>query len=919
MGNAVHAPGSRVVLTRDEKRVVKKFESKFTEAEMSQLARIFRQLAIRSPNATVDPEHFEEYVCFPGLHGEQVFRAFDSKKTGNLDFEEFVSGLARSARGTKAEKVKFLFEIYDLKGDGYVWKAELQKMVNQMPRETFKHVEADHTRGSRDHRFVAPNNSTGGTTASTAEADDDDDATVVVETDDRSLVEAKRDPHPVGVAAHRFLQRPTPSKPKPRFEHRASDSRLLETAHHHKEQQQQRRQTVASSLRSAHRWEACTNDDVADRAFETSDWNRDGRLSFEQFEHWIDTVPEVLQYVDATFEHAMATADRSAHGPPAPPHLDGRLRSEIVLPPLPTGTKDSAAPPVAVRPGRAVSTDAALSGALDASQYSATSSSGSSGAAAASKSSSSKIARGVSSAPSSALKLKSSKSSGDHEADDMDADAASRTSSDVRFEGQLSKVGALTHHLTSRYFVLVGNCLYYYLKKGDAKPKGLVFLGGCQVEPIKNSHIFPPYKHGFRVVHLDAERLGQRQHTLYAASADERDAWVRALVRAISSPRWSRKNGAFDVTEYYDLGEELGAGRFAVARRAVDRASGRKVAVKSIEKRASLYGADHHQPTPLGAAAAAPAAPPGEETKEGGGAAGQQNGGDDDEAGGQNAPPPPEPYDESRARDEREMFRREIAVMRLARHDSVLPLLAVFEDRTHVHLVTPLMDCDLASYLRKRQELGAPTDEKDARICLPVVLEAVAYLHHLGVAHRDLKPDNILMDDADDLSRLRLADFSISQILKPDETSSKVAGSVEYMAPEIFLKKGAGFPADVWAVGVIAILVLFYRQPFGWGDSKAETIGAILDNEIDPDLDWASCSPEAKDLFVNQMLVTDPKKRITAHDALESHAWSLRAQRGAPKRTAFERSNSEPTWLKAQLSTDASDPDHEPSEESSAA
>lgn len=219
------------------------------------------------------------------------------------------------------------------------------------------------------------------------------------------------------------------------------------------------------------------------------------------------------------------------------------------------------------------------------------------------------------------------------------------------------------------------------------------------------------------------------------------------------------------------------------------------------------------------------------------------------------------------AKSERAMFRREVSVMRLARHDGILRLLGLFEDRTHVHLVMPLMACDLATYLQRRHET-TPCDETDAKTALPRLLDAVSYLHHLGIAHRDLKPDNILLEDASDLSRLKLADFSISQILKPGETIAKAAGSLEYCAPEVFLRC-AGFPADVWALGVITILILFLRQPFG-GPTRKMTIANIVDRCILP-LPWDNYTSLVKDL-VSSMLTTDPKKRITADDALH-HPW----------------------------------------------
>ncbi|KAJ8604660.1 hypothetical protein CTAYLR_006520 [Chrysophaeum taylorii] len=661
--------------SREVSRIPARYRDRFSASEMALLHQIFQDLARRSPNKTVDPEHFGEYVCgFPGLHGEQVFTAFDTKQTGNLDFEEFVSGLARSARGTREEKVKFLFQIYDLKRDGYVSKSELQKMINMVPRDRLhkpqQRVSASF--GVRDHRFG------GGVRVEEEEGE----ARIAAASEGPASSEGPA----IGVATHRLFQN--------------------------------------------------TNDDLVEEAFEKCDLNRDGRLSYEQFSTWIETTaPQALEFVEEVLESAIRAAAR-----PRKPALGNRRQTSEE------------------------------SSDLDM------------------------------------LPMKRSKS--------PNLLLPEEPEQEPRRRGHLSKLGYKTSHLTTRYFVLVGNCLYYFAHKGDSKPRGLIFLGGCQVEKLPES-IAPHGKFGFRIVHLDSERLGQRQHSLYSSSESDRDAWMDVICDTLEN---SQKQGTFDIGRHYDLGEELGSGRFAIARVATDKATKSRVAIKSIEKRQQREGEDL-------------------------------------------------------AKHEREMFRREIAVMRLARHGNVLPLLAVFEDRKHLHLVMPLMKTDLAKYMTERLHADNPTTEAEAKICFPVILGAVAYLHHLGVAHRDLKPDNILMEDEDDLTKLRLADFSISQILKPDEVITKAAGSIEYMAPEVYLKKGSSFPADVWALGVIGFLIVFNRQPFG-GDTKSETIGNILDRKIQLDEpDWILASPPLRDLIDAKMLQADPKERITAREALETHPW----------------------------------------------
>lgn len=698
MGNALHHQQSAHA-RQEVSRVSALYRNKFSHDEMFFLKKVFDDLAKRSPDWVVEKEHFSEYIMFPGLHGDQVFQAFDTKNTGNLDFEEFVAGLARSARGTKEEKVRFLFKVYDLKKDGFVSKGELQKMINMIPREKM------HRNNKKANERVRSS---------------------------------------FGVRDHR-LKTPTPSPPPPSSQSPATPPRALSTSSVEDSPLTRGSATHRFVAKQEVRFHEYTNDEFVDEAFAGEN---DGRLNYEQFKVWIHKRPEALEFVEEILEKAIRAA----------------------------GTPAKTKPMIE----RSQTSDASFEEALS---------------------------------------LTRTKS------DEMLMLPYDSTKF-PKYSGVLKKKGQKTNHFTTRYFVLVGNCLYYFVHRTDHKPRGLIFLGGCKIEQLPTSYdATAPY--GFRIVHLDSERLGKRPHTLFAASAKDRDDWIDALCASVSRGGGGEdQQGVFDVTKRYELGEELGSGRFAIARTAVDKSTGAKVAVKSIEKR-------------------------------------QQE-------------------DQDLGKTERDMFRREIAVMRLAAHCNVLPLLAVFEDRKHVHLVMPLMKCDLATFVNDRMEKGNPTTEKEAAVCFPVILNAVAYLHHLGVAHRDLKPDNILMEDDQDLTKLRLADFSISQILKPDELIHTAQGSIEYMAPEVFLRKGSSFPADVWALGVIAFVVVFNRQPFG-GDSKGETIGYILEKSLqlaeDPeqnDLAWEQfCTPSCRDLIENKMLQLDPEKRITAKDALETHPWVL--------------------------------------------
>ena len=109
--------------------------SKFTPEELQDIQIKFRTLAERSKGPTVDKGTFLKYFPIPGLIGEQLFTFFDSKKTGVVDFEEFICGLAIFSRGTSTQKLEVLFSCYDLNDDGSIHTSELSTMLGHLPTD----------------------------------------------------------------------------------------------------------------------------------------------------------------------------------------------------------------------------------------------------------------------------------------------------------------------------------------------------------------------------------------------------------------------------------------------------------------------------------------------------------------------------------------------------------------------------------------------------------------------------------------------------------------------------------------------------------------------------------------------------------------------------------------------------------------
>lgn len=146
-------------------------------------------------------------------------------------------------------------------------------------------------------------------------------------------------------------------------------------------------------------------------------------------------------------------------------------------------------------------------------------------------------------------------------------------------EGFLWKQGkGFLHAWTKRYYLLSGQCIYYYSHQEDTRPKGVIFLTGSLIERIKDKDNELKGFYGFEVVHQDlctGEHHRHDQRLLYCKSEDERDRWVTLLQKAAH---------VVPIEDDYVIGKELGRGRFSVVKECVHKRTNVHAAVKIIDK-----------------------------------------------------------------------------------------------------------------------------------------------------------------------------------------------------------------------------------------------------------------------------------------------------------------------------------------------
>lgn len=193
---------------------------------------------------------------------------------------------------------------------------------------------------------------------------------------------------------------------------------------------------------------------------------------------------------------------------------------------------------------------------------------------------------------------------------------------------------------------------------------------------------------------------------------------------------------------------------------------------------------------------------------------------------------------------------------RLGRHPNIVSLLHTFETEAHVYLVLEFChQGDLYEAIRVGQ---GPLETEHVRRFMMELIDAVAYIHSKGIYHRDIKPENIFLSKD---GSLKLGDFGLATT--DTWTFESAVGSDRYMSPEQYDSAGAGYSpaqADVWAIGVCLLNILFSRNPF---TTPTESDPLFLDFSRDKqslfDV-FPSMSQDTYEVIVECMSM-DPRKR----------------------------------------------------------
>ncbi len=209
-------------------------------------------------------------------------------------------------------------------------------------------------------------------------------------------------------------------------------------------------------------------------------------------------------------------------------------------------------------------------------------------------------------------------------------------------------------------------------------------------------------------------------------------------------------------------------------------------------------------------------------------------------------------------------LKNEISILKLVSHPNIIHLDGFFETQTNIYFVIEYIEGgDLFSNIVQRPRFT----DNELKTLAKVLAECLAYIHSLGIAHRDVKPENILCNK--ETNQLILTDFGLSQIVLPDSKLSDICGTLDYVAPEILNSIGYGIEADIWSLGIILYLVYYGNLPFV-GIDDIESINNILTKEPN----YSENKNYLANDLISKLLDKNIKTRITAKEIL-SHPFIL--------------------------------------------
>nr|XP_051685678.1 serine/threonine-protein kinase 32B isoform X2 [Oryctolagus cuniculus] len=218
-------------------------------------------------------------------------------------------------------------------------------------------------------------------------------------------------------------------------------------------------------------------------------------------------------------------------------------------------------------------------------------------------------------------------------------------------------------------------------------------------------------------------------------------------------------------------------------------------------------------------------------------------------------------------RDEVRNVFRELQILQGLEHPFLVNLWYSFQDEEDMFMVVDLL---LGGDLRYHLQQSVHFTEAAVKLYICELALALEYLQRYRIIHRDIKPDNILLDER---GHVHITDFNIATVVKGAEKASSMAGTKPYMAPEVFQVyvdggPGYSYPVDWWSLGVTAYELLRGWRPFEI--HSATPIDEILHMFKVERVHYSSTWCKGMVALLKKLLTRDPESRLSSLSAIQS-------------------------------------------------
>ncbi|KAL1842671.1 hypothetical protein VTJ49DRAFT_4582 [Mycothermus thermophilus] len=233
---------------------------------------------------------------------------------------------------------------------------------------------------------------------------------------------------------------------------------------------------------------------------------------------------------------------------------------------------------------------------------------------------------------------------------------------------------------------------------------------------------------------------------------------------------------------------------------------------------------------------------------------------------------------------------RERRMLEHVNHPFICNLRYSFQDIEYMYLVVDLMSGgDLRFHISRKT-----FTEEAVRFWISELGCALRYIHGQGIIHRDVKPDNVLLD-AD--GHVHLTDFNVASDIVPGKLLTSKSGTLAYLAPEVYAGNGYDVRADWWSLGVLFYECIYNKRPF---EGNSENSLSQVIQQARPKFPVTNPPVSLPCMYaIRDALEVDPKKRL-------GHTWESFTQHeffSCINFVALERKEIEPVFVPSSEKT----------------